>query len=134
MADIHGMLRSRRVVRSALAGITLGVAFLFMASIFVPGRLQAGGDDLPDVPSTAYSAEAIEDMTPLGQIEGNEYTVKFYATPTGPLCSVYDGDGKEVAALLTLSQAHERFPDLALPTATADVPLAIMGSDLGGRH
>ena len=41
-ADIHRMKVSRRVVRSALAGTGLALAFLFMASIIVPERSQAG--------------------------------------------------------------------------------------------
>jgi hypothetical protein len=126
---------SRRVVRSALAGTGLAVAFLFMASIIVPERSQAGsgGDATPTTPDP-LSTESIETMQPLGRIEGNLYSVGFYATPTGPLFTVFDRHGNELAALLTPAQLAEQFPDLALTDTHADVPMRIMGSDVGGGH
>jgi hypothetical protein len=125
---------SRRIVRSVLAGTGLAVAFLFMASIIVPARSEAGSDDsLPDVPNP-YSAEAIEAVQPLGQIEGNTYTVGFYATPAGPLFTVYDREGNELAPLLTASQLAQQFPDLAPMGTHADVPMSLIGTDIGGRN
>jgi len=132
-ADIHPMKVSRRVVRSALAGTGLAVAFLFMASIIVPERSQAGSAAPPTAPDP-LSAESIEAMQPLGRLEGNLYSVGFYATPTGPLFTVYDRHGNELAALLTPSQLAEQFPDLGVTDTHADVPMRIMGSDLGGGN
>ncbi|MHC4768395.1 MAG: hypothetical protein ACYTEI_06760 [Planctomycetota bacterium] len=125
---------SRRIVRSVLAGTGLAVAFLFMASIIVPGRSEAGSDgSIPDVPNP-YSAETIEAVQPMGQIEGNQYTVGFYATPAGPLFTVYDREGNELAPLLTASQLAQQFPDLAPMDTHADVPMSLIGTDIGGRN
>jgi hypothetical protein len=133
MDDIDIMKFSRRIVRSALVGTALGVAFLFMASIFVPGRSQADSDALPGVPDP-LSAESMEAMEPLGRIEGKLYTVEVFATPSGPLFTVFDRHGNELAPLLTPAQVAERFPDLPLTDAHADVPIKIMGTDIGGGH
>jgi hypothetical protein len=133
-ADIDTMKVPRRVVRSVLVGTGLAVAFLFMASIIVPERSQAGGDGSPRTAPEPLSAESIEAMQPLGQIEGNLFTVGFFATPTGPLYTVYDRNGNELAALLTPSQLAEQFPDLPLPDTHADVPMKIMGTDMIGRN
>jgi hypothetical protein len=125
---------SRRMVRSILAGTGLAVAFLFMASIIVPGRSEAGSDGyFPDVPNP-YSAEAIEAVQPMGQIEGNLYTVGFFATPAGPLFTVYDREGNELAPLLTASQLAQQFPDLAPMGTYADVPMSLIGTDVGGTN
>jgi hypothetical protein len=125
---------SRRIVRSVLAGTGLAVAFLFMASIIVPERSEAGSEgSIPDVPNP-YSAETIEAVQPMGQIEGNQYTVGFYATPAGPLFTVYDREGNELAPLLTASQLAQQFPDLAPMDTHADVPMSLIGTDIGGRN
>jgi hypothetical protein len=125
---------SRRMVRSILAGTGLAVAFLFMASIIVPERSEADSDGyLPDVPNP-YSAETIEAVQPMGQIEGNLYTVGFFATPVGPLFTVYDREGNELAPLLTASQLSQQFPDLAPIGTHADVPMSLIGTDVGGTN
>ena len=122
------------MVRSSLAGTGLAVSCLYMASIFDPGQSEAGSDGyLPDVPNP-YSSEAIEAVQPLGQIEGNLYTVGFYATPAGPLFTVYDGEGNELAPLLTASQLAQQFPDLAPVSTHADVPMSLIGTDIGGQN
>ncbi len=121
-------------MRNVLAGTGLAVAFLFMASIFVPGRSQAGAGGSPPTAPDPMSAESIDAMEPLGRIEGIRYTVGFYATPTGPLFTVYDRYGNEISALLTPSQLAEQFPDMALTDTLADVPLSTMGSDLAGQN
>ena len=120
------MQRYRPNPRNLVTATVLFAAFMVMASIFAPGRLQAGAGSRG---SSTYSSEFIEDMTPLGQVEGNRYTVKFHATPNGPLYSVYDRDGRQLAELLTDVQVAQRFPDLPLPEAHADVALDSMGND-----
>ncbi|MHC4081857.1 MAG: hypothetical protein ACYS15_04530 [Planctomycetota bacterium] len=124
----------RRIVRSVLAVTGLGVAFLFMASIIVPERSEAGGETFPPPVPNPYSAEVIEAVQPMGQIEGNLYTVGFFATPTGPLFTVYDRHGNELAPLLTASQLAQQFPDLAPMGTHADVPMSLIGTDIGGRN
>ena len=118
-------------VTAALIG-----AFLVMASVFAPDRLQAGGEGAGvsariELPSEYYSAEFRQNLSLLGQIESGEFTVKFYGTAEGPLYSVYDASGTELADLLTPEQIADRFPGLPLTDAYAEVPLRIMGTDDG---
>ncbi len=118
-------------VTAALIG-----AFLVMASVFAPDRLQAGGGGTAEtgpieLPSEYYSSEFRQNMTLLGEIQDGEYTVKFYATADGPLYSVYDKTGAELAELLTPRQIADQFPTLPLTDAHAVVPLRIMGTDVG---
>ena len=118
-------------MKSLVIGTGLVVAFLFMASIFAPDRTQAGGDETPEPPLGVYSAGSIDTMGPLGEMEGAEYDVKIFATPTGPLYSVYGKNGDEVGTLLTADEIARRFPELPIDEARADVPLEMMGTDVG---
>ncbi len=125
------ILKSRRFVASVL----FVCAFLVMASIFAPDRLQAQLDGVP-APITVerpsrYSSGFLGAMTLLGQIESGEHTVKFYATEDGPLYTVYDKSGSMLAELLTPEQIADRFPALPLTDAHAEVPLRIIGTDVG---
>ena len=123
------ILKSRRFVASVLC---VG-AFLVMASIFAPDRLQAQLDVVPApvelVRPSRYSFDF--PMTLLGEIESGEHTVKFYATEEGPLYTVYDKSGGMLAELLTPDQIADRFPALPLTDAHAEVPLKIIGTDVG---
>lgn len=130
MADTRTMKKFRPHPRNIAVAATLVVAFVVMASIFVPGRTQAVEENSA-VPSEAYSAESRENMALIGELEGEHYTVKFYATPYGPLYSVYGQDGAELADLLTAADLADRFPDLPLTDAHADVPYKTMGTDVG---
>ena len=125
------ILKSRRFV----AMVLFVGAFLVMASIFAPDQLQAQLDVVRqpvvlDGPSRYSSNFA---MTLLGQIESGEHTVKFYATEDGPLYTVYDKTGYMLAELLTPDQIADRFPTLPLTDAHADVPLKIIGTDVGSN-
>ncbi len=125
------ILKSRRFV----ASVMFVCAFLVMASIFAPDRLQAQLDDVPESvmverPSR-YSSGFLGAMTLLGEIESGEHTVKFYATEDGPLYTVYDKSGRMLAELLTPDQIADRFPALPLTDAHAEVPLKIIGTDVG---
>ncbi len=111
--------------RHVVATVALLAAFLVMASIFEPEQLRAGPD--------RYSSEFREKMSLLGEIESNDYRVKIYANANGPLYTVYDKDGVELAELLTPWQIANQFPSLPLTDAQADVPLKMMGTDVGGR-
>ena len=135
MADIACMkldLSRPRFKKLAIAG-TLAVAFLFMASIFVPGRLQAGDGEGVQTPPV-LSSEILDKLVPLGQIESDRYVVKFFATPNDPLYSVHDPDGRPLAEHLTPAQIAQHYPDLILPDAHADVSMEIMGTDVGGAN
>ncbi len=125
------ILKSRRFVASVLF---VG-AFLVMASIFAPDRLQAQLDDVP-VPvrverPSRYSSDFPGATTLLGEIESGEHTVKFFATESGPLYTVYDKSGRMLGELLTPTQIADRFPTLPLTDAHAEVPLKIIGTDVG---
>ncbi len=125
------ILKSRRFLASILC---IG-AFLGMASIFAPDRLQAQLDVGPgpivfERPSR-FSSDFDLDRTLLGQIESGEHTVKFYATERGPLYTVYDKSGRMLAELLTPEQIADLFPTLPLTDAHAEVPLKIIGTDVG---
>lgn len=121
----------------AVTAALLG-GFLVMASVFAPDRLQAGGEGAVEtapieLSSEYYSSEFHRNMSLLGEIESGQYTVKFYATADGPLYSVYDTSGTELAELLTPQQIADRFPALPLTDAHAEVPLRIMGTDVGSN-
>ncbi len=125
------ILKSRRFI----APVLLVSAFLVMASIFAPDRLQAQLDGVPapiavERPSR-YSSAFLGAMTLLGEIESGEHTVKFYATEHGPLYTVYDKSGRMLAELLTPDQIADLFPTLPLTDAHAEVPLKIIGTDVG---
>ena len=125
------ILKSRRFVASVLF---VG-AFLVMASIFAPDRLQAqlevGPEPVRVERPSRYSTDFPGAMTLLGEIESGEHTVKFYATEDGPLYTVYDKSGSMLAELLTPDQVADRFPTLPLTDAHAEVPLKIIGTDVG---
>ncbi len=98
--------------RKIACATTLGLTFLFLASVFVPDFSHA----LPDDRGAAGSAGTQEGLTSLGTIEDDQYFVRVVATANGPLYSVYDrSDGRELAALLTAEQAAEWFPNLPIP-------------------
>ena len=63
-----------------------------------------------------------------------DYLVGIDLGSTSLKAMIYDLDGNELAALLTPTQLAQQFPDLALTGTHADVPLRIMGTDLGGRN
>ena len=99
--------------RKIVCATTLGFAFLFLASVFVPDFSHALPDDGRPVESTGTQ----DGLPSLGTIEDDAFIVRVVATPDGPLYTVYDRvDGRELAALLTAEQAVEWFPSLPIPT------------------
>jgi hypothetical protein len=127
------MKKLRVSSRRVIIGGALFAAFLVMASIFAPGRSEAEQETF-EVPSIAYSEEARRNMSLIGELEGTRYTVELYATPFGPLYSVYDRDGRQLADLFTADQVTARFPDLPINEAHADVSHETMGADVGGGN
>ena len=122
MTDSDNMKGVPPIVRHVVIASILVGAFLIMASVFVPDRLQArAGED-----SATHSAQLTEGLPSLGELVDNRYTVKVYATPAGPRYSVYDHDGTRVAALLSAEKVAKLYPDLPLPDARADGPLQLM--------
>ncbi len=135
-SDIVKVLKAKLRInpQHLVATAALLVAFLVMASIFAPVQVTAvPGLGSVEGPSQQYSSEFHGNMALLGEIESNDYRIKFYATARGPLYTVYDKNGVELAELLTPRQIADQFPSLPLTDAQADVPLKMMGTDVGGR-
>lgn len=118
--------QEHRGFRNAVFTASLAVAFLLMASIFAPGRTQATRDS--GYTEGIYSSAVLEHSA-LGQIEGDHFIIKFYATPSGPLYSIYDPTGAPIAEMLTAQDLDERYPEVGLTGTYAGVPLEIMGTD-----
>ena len=135
-SDIVKLLKTKLWInpQHLVATVALLVAFLVMASIFAPVQVTAIPALGPiEGPPLQYSSEFRENMSLLGELESNDYRIKFYATAKGPLYTVYDKDGVELAELLTPRQIADQFPSLPLTDAQAEVPLKMMGTDVGGR-
>lgn len=130
LADKATMMASNHLVRDIVAATTLLVAFLLMASIFVPAPLAARGVDAQAV-SAAHSTDGQASLRSLGRLENEQYTVNIYATPAGPLYSVYTPDGVALATLITAAEVSDRFSDLKLPDARADAGLKLMDTSTG---
>ncbi len=134
MTDTRNMKKLRFSPRTLALGGTLSVAFVLMASIFAPERTEAVVEPDPLPPSMTYSEEARQNMSLIGELDGDGYTVQLYASPYGPLYSVFDDNGVQLADLATAEQITLRFPDLPLTDAYADVPYKTMGTDIGGGN
>ncbi len=125
------MHRLAPTVERLLVGVVLVIAFLFMASVFVPGssRAQFKGDE-GEAGSRTYSATALEGLLSLGELESPQYRVKIFATTNGPRYNVFDSDGVEVGTLLTSKQVARWFgKDLPLPKLRADTPQQLMHAE-----
>ena len=130
LADKAIMMASNHIVRDIVAATALLVAFGLMASIFVPAPL-AGRDIDAQALSAARSAGGQASLRSLGRLENEQYTVNIYATPAGPLYSVYTPDGVALATLITAAEVSDRFSDLKLPDARADAGLKLMDTSTG---
>ncbi len=109
-----------------IAAAALGVAFLFMASVFVPDFIQAQ----PRERSAAGPGSAHTGLRSLGSIEDDRYLVHIFSGPDAPLYSVYDrADGTELGVLMTAELAADRFPDLPIPSMDFGVGSPIMLAD-----
>ncbi len=131
LVDNEPMTRFAPTVQRLLVGMTLLIAFLFMASVLVPGSSTAKfeGDDR-EIASRAYSAAALEGLLSLGELESPQYRLKVFATTRGPRYNVFDSDGVEVGTLLTSAEVAEWFgEDLSLPTLRADTPQQLMHAE-----
>jgi len=130
LADKAIMMASNHIVRDIVAATALLVAFGLMASIFVPAPLAARDIDA-QASSPARSAGGQASLRSLGRLENEQYTVNIYATPAGPLYSVYTPDGVALATLITAAEVSDRFSDLKLPDARADAGLKLMDTSTG---
>ena len=111
--------------RKLAAAAFLAAAFLVMASIFAPHVSVAGraGIRVEPAPQPEIVSAALGENLPLlGELEGGSYTVRVYGSLDGPRYTVYGSQGAALAELLTAQQVADRFPQLNLPGAWADVP------------
>ena len=125
------MPRFASTVQRLIVGLVLAIAFLFMASVFVPGssRAQFKGDEGKNA-SRAYSAAAHQGLASLGELESPQYRVKIFATVNGPRYNVFDSDGVEVGTLLTSAEVAQWFgKDLPLPKLRADTSQLLMHAE-----
>lgn len=133
MTDITSMKASHSVRHRLVASVILLIAFLVMASVFVPRRSQAHDRPGPVGDATSSHSTSPEKTLPsLGQLESGRFTIKLFATHRGPRYSVLDDKGTELAGLLTAEQVAERFPDLPLPDVYADAPVHLMNTSTVG--
>ncbi len=109
-----------------IAAAALGVAFLFMASVFVPDFIQAQPHEQPaGGPGNAHTG-----LRSLGTIEDDRYLVHIFSGPEAPLYSVFDrAEGTELGILMSAELAAERFPDLPIPSMDFGVGSPIMLAD-----
>jgi len=98
-----------------IAGVTLGIAFLIMASIITPHDTTAsdkpGNIHTDNLPST----DPHYGLPSMGSIESLQYIVEMYRTDVGPRYSVRNReDGEIIATLRTAKQIEQEFPDIPL--------------------
>lgn len=113
----------------------LAVAFLIMASVFVPDRTRAEGNGSLSGEALGPSTDPHDGLISLGTLETGRYMITIYASARSPLYSIRDRDGGELGALLTPEQVEARFPDLPIrklefsAETEASRPLLIMRAD-----
>jgi hypothetical protein len=111
-----------------LIGSTLAIAFLVMASIFVPEFSQADSNQpgritLKDGDSTDPHLQFVA----MGTIEDDQYRVEVYGGGDQPRYTVYDAtDGRELGVLMTADEVAAWFPDLPLPDMDFDTDGVLM--------
>ncbi len=78
------MARFSTTIERLLVIVSLSLAFLFMASVFVPNESRAGNAQIADDPGTSLpSVDAHAGLASLGELKGVRHTVKIYATSEG---------------------------------------------------
>jgi hypothetical protein len=111
------MRRPSPTLERFIAGATLTVLFLMMASVFAPDFTQANPGDVPAAPATPPpSTDVHAGLASLGSILDDRYRIEIYADRDEPLYSIYDRlDGRTLGVLLHADEVEEWFPDLPLP-------------------
>ncbi len=125
------MARFSTTIERLLVIVSLTLAFLFMASIFVPDESRAGNAQIADDPATSLpSVDAHDGLASLGEIKGVRHTVKIFATSEGPRYSIFGTDGVEIGTLLSMRQVIQHFgADLPLGEFQADAPVQLMHAE-----
>jgi hypothetical protein len=143
----RGMSQSKRIVTIS----AVGLALLVLAGTLAPGLTQAhepSGPGRPGLnpireaqPSFSPSTDPHEDLIALGVLQQRGFALSMYASEQGPLYTIHDEDGRELATLLTASQVQQRFPELSLraidfraPTQEAGPDQVMHADPLGDKH
>ncbi len=102
-----------------IAGITLAIALVVMASVFSPHRTLAEDHSETDnvQHETALPTEdPHSDFQALGTLEHRRFTVHVYSHNQEPRYTVCDNeDGTELGVLMTADEVAEWFPELPIP-------------------
>ena len=124
------MSQPASTMERVIAGVTMFIAFLVMASIFVPDPSHAWQVAVPGVdgqPSEYFSTDPHEGLPMLGSVEQVRYAVEIYGTELGPRYSVYDTEtGESLGVLMTDEQVGMRFPDLPVADFDFSGPSVLM--------
>ena len=125
------MARFSTTIERLLVIVSLTLAFLFMASVFVPNESRAGTARTADDPGTSLpSVDAHDGLSSLGEIKGLRHTVKIFATSDGPRYSIFDTDGAEIGTLLSMRQVIRHFgDDLPLGEFQAETPVQLIHAE-----
>ena len=131
LADNAAMARFSATLGRLLVIVSLTLAFLFMASIFVPSQSQAGHAEIANDPGPSLpSVDAHDGLTSLGELKGVRHTVKIFATPEGPRYTVLDTDGVELGTLMSMRQVIRHFgDDLPLGKFRAEAPVQLIQAE-----
>ncbi|MEE8154626.1 MAG: hypothetical protein V3T53_06650 [Phycisphaerales bacterium] len=125
------MARFSATLGRLLVIVSLTLAFLFMASIFVPSQSEASNPEIANDPGPSLpSVDAHDGLTSLGELKGVRHTVKIFATPGGPRYTVLDTDGVELGTLMSMRQVIRHFgDDLPLGKFRAEAPVQLMHAE-----
>jgi len=115
-----------QILKRILITLSLGLAFIVMASIFSPDRSRASGDGLAprrshhnqrNESANAESTNAHKGLNSLGVIESGRYDIAVYATDAGPRYTIVARDrGEDIGTLLTAEQVQLLLPEIDLKT------------------
>ena len=112
------------LVEKLIAGLSLGFAFIVMASIITPSDTTAENVEHGNHRNSGhFSTDPHMGLTSLGSIENGNYLMKIFSTDLGPRYSIYNRKTNELlATLITSEKVQERFPDLPLQTMDFTTP------------
>lgn len=132
IADKSRMKRSAPNVQRMVVAIMMCIAFVVMASVFVP--LQSGANDRWNAAEPALShddsVDPHEGLASIGSFEHHKYLIRVYATDGGPRFSIYSTeDGSEVAALMSAANVTRHFPEIPIEGTDFSAPFQLMRAE-----
>jgi hypothetical protein len=130
-------LQDTPFVKRLAITLTLGCAFIMMASIFTPERSRAGnapqraGRDNARVieprprehAEAMVSADAHAGLKSLGVIESGQYSLAIFSTDLGARYTIVRTEtGEELGTLLTAEQVQQLLPEVELKSLDFSAP------------